>query len=139
MLACTLLTSIAFANNDTLNKIANDNKAYYVTLKIKNNTRFYVHVETSFFITACKKTVHYLRAGETQSYKFPLSAASMCKVTKVEATFEVAGAASVTKITNYDPKIKEGTNEKDFIIEEIALDEQQTKFECRVVPVPRIQ
>jgi hypothetical protein len=29
MLACTLLTTIAFANNDTLNKIANEDEAFF--------------------------------------------------------------------------------------------------------------
>ena len=115
MLACTLLTTIAFANNDTLNKIANDNEAYFSTLKIQNNTRFYVGVETFHHERLCGKVLLYLRAGETQSNRL-INAMLTCKVTKIELTFDVAGAASVTKIINYDPRITTGTNEIDFII-----------------------
>ena len=37
MLACTLLTTIAFANNDTLNKIANDNAAFFYPKAVLEN------------------------------------------------------------------------------------------------------
>ena len=90
-------------------------------------------METFHHERLCGKVLLYLRAGETQSNRL-INAMLTCKVTKIELTFDVAGAASVTKIINYDPRITTGTNEIDFIIEEIALDEQQTKFEIRVVP-----
>jgi len=135
MLACTFFTSIAFANNDTLNKIANDNDAYFRTLKVQNNTRFYVEVTTtnSNISISCKRQIIYLRKGETKSIRYSIG--MICYLTRIDATIkDVGGAASVTKITNYLSPTDTGDTQQDYIIEEIALDEQQTKFECRVVP-----
>jgi hypothetical protein len=52
-----------------------------------------------------------------------------CLVTKIEATFAGNGAASVTQITNFSST---GTGASNFIIQESALNEEETQFECMV-------
>jgi hypothetical protein len=128
MLACTLFTSIAFANNDTLNKIANDNEAYfYPQVNVQNKTRFTATVKITY--PGCKNDENIVIApGGTGLGKSGLARAG-CLVTKIEATFAGNGAASVTQITNFSST---GTGASNFIIQESALNEEETQFECMV-------
>jgi len=128
MLACTLLTTIAFANNDTLNKIANNNEAYfYPQVKVVNKTRFTATVKITY--PGCKNDENIVIApGGTGLGKSGLSRAG-CLVTKIEATFAGNGIASVTKITNFSSS---GTGESNFAIGENAINQEQTEFECLV-------
>ena len=128
MLACTLLTSITFANNNTLNKIANDNEAYfYPQVKVQNKTRFTATVKITY--PGCKNDENIVIApGGTGLGKSGLARAG-CLVTKIEATFAANGAASVTQITNFSST---GTGADNFAIAENATNPEQTTFECRV-------
>ncbi len=128
MLVCTLLTTIAFANNDTLNKIANNNEAYfYPQVKVVNKTRFTATVKITY--PGCKNDENIVIApGGTGLGKSGLARAG-CLVTKIEATFAANGAASVTQITNFSST---GTGADNFAIAENATNPEQTAFECRI-------
>ena len=128
MLVCTLLTSIAFANNDTLNTKANDNPAFfYPQVKVLNKTRFTATVKITY--PGCKNDENIVIApggtglGKTEGKRLG------CLVTKIEATFATNGGASVTKITNFSST---GTSAADFAIAENATNPEQTAFECRI-------
>jgi hypothetical protein len=128
MLACTLLTTIAFANNDTLNKIANEDEAFfYPQVKVQNKTRFTATVKITY--PGCKNDENIVIApGGTGLGKSGLARAG-CLVTKIEATFAANGAASVTQITNFSST---GTGADNFAIAENATNPEQTAFECRI-------
>jgi len=128
MLACTLLNSISFANNDTLNTKANDNPAFfYPQVNVQNKTRFTATVKITY--PGCKNDENIVIApGGTGLGKSGLSRAG-CLVTKIEATFAGNGIASVTKITNFTSS---GTGESNFAIGENAINQEQTEFECLV-------
>ncbi len=128
MLTCTLFTSIAFANNDTLNTKANNNEAYfYPQVNVQNKTRFTATVKITY--PGCKNDENIVIApGGTGLGKSGLARAG-CLVTKIEATFAGNGAASVTQITNFSST---GTGASNFIIQESALNEEETQFECMV-------
>ena len=122
MLVCTLLTSIAFANNDTLNSKGNDNSGYYQTIYLHNYTRFKATVTIT---NADNKTSqHVLNPNEEYSM------GNRSAFVKVEATFVGNGAASVTKVTNFYSE--KGVFGGTFMLYEKALNEQQTIFECWV-------
>jgi hypothetical protein len=124
MLACTILTSIAFANNDTLNNIANDKKARAL-ITFLNNTRFKATVRITYADKNIPNAYDYiLNPGE----KRDLIIIFIRFFDKVEATFEGNGTASVTKVNNFYSTAATGT----FHLEESALDERQTIFECTV-------
>ena len=97
-------------------------------LKVQNNTRFSVWVKTTNSVL--KISTFYLNQGQKLSIRLEPGS----RVSTIEVTYEDAGEASVTKKTNYRSPNITGDTKQDYIIEEIALDEQQTKFECRVVP-----
>jgi hypothetical protein len=128
MLACTLLTTVAYAKNDTLNTIANDNPTFfYPQVKVLNKTQFTATVKITY--PGCKNDENIVIAPKgTGLGKSGLSRAG-CLVIKIEATFATNGGASVIQITNYSSS---GTGASDFIIEESALNERETQFECMV-------
>jgi len=124
MLACTLLTSFAFANNDTLNTIANDNEAYfYDKARIQNKTRFTAKVTITY--PGCKNDVFDIAPYSTGS---PKASRGACLITKIGAIFTTNDGAYVSKMTEFTSS---GTGASDFAIAENAINEEQTEFECR--------
>jgi hypothetical protein len=127
MVTCTFFASIAFANNDTLNTKGIDNAGYYQTIYLHNYTRFKATV------TITNADDHPILPKTSQHVLNPNEEYSMGNnraFVKLEATFVDNGAASVTKVTNFysEKGVMGGT----FMLEEKALNEQQTIFECTV-------
>ena len=124
MLTCTFFASIAFANNDTLNKIANDNEAYfYDKARIQNKTRFTAKVTITY--PGCKNDVFDIAPYSTGS---PKASRGGCLITRIGATFATNDGAYVSKMTDFTSS---GTGASDFVIAENAINPEQTEFECR--------
>jgi hypothetical protein len=131
MLASTLLTSIAFANNDTLNTKANDNEAYfYPKAEFENKTQFTVSLRITYVSILCPSDdeIRILKPGETKS---PSASRGACLIKKIEVSFYGGKyGTSITKITNFNPKT--GSTASKFVIWEKALNEEQTEYHCGV-------
>ena len=130
MLACTLLTTIAFANNDTLNKIANDNAAFfYPKAVLENKTQCTVKARIFYVSLVCfQEDVITLKPGETKS---PNTSRRLCLIKKIELTFFGGKyGTSITQITNFTPKT--GSTASEFVIWEKAMNEEQTEYHCGV-------
>jgi hypothetical protein len=130
MLACTLLTTIAFANNDTLNTRANDNDAFfYPKAVLENKTQCTVKARIFYVSLACTQYDEItLKPKETKS---PNTSRGLCLIKKIEVTFFGGKyGTSITKVTNFTPKT--GSTASEFVIWEKALNEEQTEYHCGV-------
>jgi hypothetical protein len=120
---CILFTTIVFAKNDTLNITAKDNAGFsYDPVKVQNKTQFTAHVKVTY--PGCKNDDIIIAPKSTGSAK-----RGACLITKIEATFDVNGAASVTNVSNFSST---GISASNFAIEENAINQEQTAFECLV-------
>lgn len=127
ILGCTLYSTLTFANTIIFQKSIKENAgSFWPQVKVENKTRFTAHVKIIYSL--CKNDVFDISPGATGTGKSTLSRAG-CLITKIETTFDRNGAATVSTITNFGST---GTGAADFMIEESALDEQETKFECMV-------